>query len=294
MRPWGAIGTRRLHRATTVVLATCLCATAASAATRYHLRVRAAPAFTQQLVFALTCSDSLNSLTIYDARHDGSGSATGQGGPVIGKLLGGYNPSDTTTLVGGTFYNAIDLRLQDATRFDCDLDLTEQPPQDASATSQFALYWLHDDGTVRPSDDPLGADALAVLDITGAAGGELSVFWPLAFVAPDTLLLDGELADVPPEGATERLKFSSIAPNPVRGSVRLAFDLPVRGEVEIRVFDVQGRLVATTLRGMREAGPVEVTWSSLGRSGSRVPPGVYVAELRFGRQSAVRRFVVLR
>src|SRR4029077_8487631 len=127
-----------------------------------------------------------------------------EGGPAMGHLLVGLNPADTTVLVGGTFYSEINLRLQNITHFDCDLDFTEQAPQDTIATSEFALYWLSDDETVRLSDDALGANALTVLDITGAAGGELSVFSPLTFIAPDTLLLNGELADVPRDQAPER------------------------------------------------------------------------------------------
>jgi hypothetical protein len=275
-----------------LVLAVNLVATGASATTRYHLRVHAAPTFTQRFVFALTCSDSQNALTIYDAQNDGVGTATAEGGPAMGRLLLGYNPADTTTLIGGAFYNEINLRLENITQFDCDIDLTEHVPPDTIATSQFALYWLSDDETVRLSDDALGANALAVLDITGAAGGELSVFSPMTFVAPDTLLLSGELAGVPPEGATDRLRFVSIAPNPVRRDVLFSFDLPSRGSVELRVYDVQGRLVATPLRGIHESGRITATWGGFGRSGSKIPPGVYLAELRFGRQSSVRRFVV--
>jgi hypothetical protein len=261
--------------------------------TRYHLRVHAAPTFTQRFVFALTCSDSSNNLTIYDAEHDGTGIVTSsKGGPAMGHLLVGRNPADTTKLVGGTFYNDMNLRLSNITRFDCDLDLSENAAQSGVASSEFALYWLNDDETVRVSSDPFGVNALAAIDVTGAAGGDLSVFYPMTFVAPDTLLLNGQLADVPVEPGPERVRFSSIAPNPVRGDVLFSFDLPARGSVELRVYDVAGRLVATPLRAMREAGAVNAAWSRLGRSGSKVPPGVYLAEIRFGRQSAVRRFVV--
>jgi FlgD Ig-like domain len=295
MRPWSTIRTRHLRYVATMVLALGLSATMTSAATRYHLRVHAAPTFIQRFVFALTCSDSLNALTIYDAEHDGDGIGivtSTEGGPAMGHLLFGLNPADTTTLIGGTFYSDMNLQLQNITYFNCDLDLTEHAPDDTIATSQFALYWLNDDEAVRLSDDPLGANALAVLDITGASGGELSVFYPMTFVAPDTLLLHGELADVPTEPEPERIRFSSIVPNPVRGGVLFSFDLPAHGHVELRVYDVAGRLVATPLRGAREAGAVNVSWSRLGRSGSKVPPGVYLAEIRFGPQSAVRRFVV--
>lgn len=267
----------------------------ALATTNYHLRVLAAPTFSQRFVFALTCSDSLNALRILNAEHDGSGQVTStEGGPPMGKLLSGYNPADTTVIVGGTFYSDIDLLLEGFTQFDCGLELTEQAPQGGSATSQFGLYWLNESEDVRLADDPLGANALAAIDVTSAPGGELSVFYPLTFVAPDTLLLDGVLAGVPPTATGEHVRVSMIAPNPALGTVRFAFQLPSRGHVELRIFDVAGRLVAEPLRAVLDAGPADVSWNARGRSGQIMPAGFYIAELRQGRQSAVRRFVLAR
>ncbi len=285
---------RGMGVAAILIVVDLLSTTVATAATRYHLRVNAVPSFTQRFVFSLTCSDSTNTLTISDAVHDGTGVVTStEGGPAMGPLLTGNNPADTTTLVGGAFYSEMDLRLQNITRFDCNLNLTEHAPQGSTATSQFALYWLNDDETVRLSDDALGANALAVLDITGVAGGELSVCSPLVFVAPDTLLLNGELAGVSRRETSTRIRFSSIMPNPSRGSVLFAFNLPQQGQVELRVYDVAGRLVAIPLCGLREEGAVTASWNSAEGAG-RLPSGVYFAELRFGPESAVRRFVVAR
>jgi hypothetical protein len=274
-----------------------LVAPAALATTQYHLRVHALPQIPQRFVFSLTCSDSSNQVMILDAQHDGVGDVTStEGGPLVGRLIGGYNPADTTIIVGGTFYSEISLLVQSFTQFDCGLEVTEEAPQLGVATSQFALYWRDQDDDVRiATDDPLGADALAAIDITGAPGGELSVFYPLTFVAPDTLLLAGDVVGVPrPAREPERLRFSSIAPNPAREGVRFAFELSRQGIVRLRVYDVAGRLVAEPLRTTCAAGSVSLEWNGRGRSGRPEPAGVYVAELRFGTQTAVRRFVFAR
>jgi hypothetical protein len=268
----------------------------AGATTRFHLRVRGVWQIPQRFVFSLTCSDSLNRVTILNAEHDGVwGSITSVGWPLIGDLLGGHNPADTTIIVGGTFYAEIGATIQGFTLFDCDLDLSEEAPASGAATSQFALYWRDSQDQVRvATDDPYGTDALCAIDITGAPGGELSVFYPLAFVAPDTLLLAGDVVATPAPRSADRLRFSSIVPNPARKGARFAFDLPQRGEVRLRVYDVVGRLVAQPLHETRAAGPVALDWDLRVRSGGFAPAGVYIAELRFGRQTAVRRFVVTR
>jgi hypothetical protein len=265
--------------------------------TRYHLRVRAVPSISQRLVFGLTCSDSANALTILDATHDGSGRVTSTvGGPPVGKLLSGANPADTTTLVGGAFYSEIDLLLETITQFDCDLDLSEQAPQGDTAPTEFALYYLNENEDPRvPTQDPFGTNTIAALDVTGVPGGELFTFSPLTFLAPDTLLVDGTVVGVSmSHGSGDRVRFSSIAPNPAHHRALFAFDLPSAGQVEIRVYDVAGRLLAEPIKGQRPAGPGSVDWEMRSRSGVRLPPGFYIAELRFGRQSVVRRFIVTR
>jgi Secretion system C-terminal sorting domain len=211
-------------------------------------------------------------------------------------MLSGSTSADTTVIYGGVFYSEIDQLLQHFTLFDCDLILTENAPVADAAVSQFSLYWRDQNDNLRTStDDPLGADVLAAIDINGAAGGELSVFYPLTFIAPDTLLLEGNVVDVPrSDPGAGRLRFYSIAPNPARGTVTLSFELPTEGETRVRIYDIAGRLIAEPLDAKEVAGPGSLRWNARGRYGSRVAAGIYIAEIRFGPQTAVRRFVITR
>jgi hypothetical protein len=78
--------------------------------------------------------------------------------------------------------------------------------------------------------DPLGANALFAIDVTGQSGGDLNVFAPMRFVPPDTLLLSNSTDDVAPGDRTRtRLQFRSIAPNPSSGGVRLVYAIPEPG-----------------------------------------------------------------
>jgi hypothetical protein len=219
-----------------------------------------------------------------------------RGLPPMGKLISGAIPADTTILVGGGFYSEIDLLLETITQFDCDLDLSEQAPQGDAASTELALCYVNEDEDPRvPTEDPLGTNPIAALDVTGVPGGELFTFSPFTFVAPDTLLVDGTVVEVPMSpGSGDRVRFSLIAPNPAHNRALFAFDLPSAGQVELRVYDVAGRLLAEPLKGQRPTGPGSVDWEIRSRSGARLPAGFYIAELRFGRQSAVRRFIVTR
>jgi hypothetical protein len=69
------------------------------------------------------------------------------------------------------------------------------------------------------------------------------------------------------------------APNPFNPRTEIAFELARGGRTTLRVYDIQGRLVATLLDGALPAGPHRVSWSSHDRSGREVASGVYFYRL---------------
>lgn len=268
------------------------------ASTRYHIRVTASPSIPQTLVLGLTCSDSAaNKLLMLGTTFDGTMTlASSQGGPIFGGLAFGDNPADTTILGTQGFYSEIGLRLQSGTRFESRLELSEVAPSPGSPTTELAIYARDQSGIVRvATTDPLGADALAVIDVDGVPGGQLTVFSPMVFVAPDTLLLDGATVGVDgPEGMRPRVFLRPVAPNPSNGHLRFAFELGAPGSLKLRIYDVSGRLIAAPVERSLQRGPGSADWDGRGRSGSRVPPGMYLAVLSFGGETAIRRFVIAR
>jgi hypothetical protein len=91
-----------------------------------------------------------------------------------------------------------------------------------------------------------------------------------------------------------RLVLAPVSPNPARGVVRLAFELPFTGPAMLRIFGVRGNLVRTLLRGMRREGPDAVLWDRRDNAGRSVAPGVYLARLDHGSSKMTRRIVLLR
>ena len=83
------------------------------------------------------------------------------------------------------------------------------------------------------------------------------------------------------------------APNPCRGAVSLAYEIPARSDVDLAVFDLQGRRVATLWSGVQEAGRHTARWEARDGRGPAVPSGVYFCRLKAGEQTATRRLLVL-
>jgi aminopeptidase N len=82
------------------------------------------------------------------------------------------------------------------------------------------------------------------------------------------------------------LELAAPWPSPARDEVNLSFNLPTAGPVELAVYDLAGRRVATPLHGDYAAGRHEVSWLASGLSG-----GVYLLRLETADGAVTNRMV---
>ena len=71
-----------------------------------------------------------------------------------------------------------------------------------------------------------------------------------------------------------------MSPRPFRRQLDIAFDLPAKGPVVIRVYDVAGREVHRIDLGEQPAGPVHTRWDGKLARGVDASPGVYFVRVR--------------
>jgi flagellar hook assembly protein FlgD len=69
-------------------------------------------------------------------------------------------------------------------------------------------------------------------------------------------------------------------PNPIAGQAVFSYAVPRRSQVELAVFDVRGRRVATVTRAEVPAGEHVIEWLGRDDAGRPVASGQYVAWLR--------------
>ena len=85
--------------------------------------------------------------------------------------------------------------------------------------------------------------------------------------------------------ADQDVRIAAVAmPNPFHGSTRFAFTVPDASgaEVEMSVFDVAGRRMASIARGRFPVGTHVVQWDGRGLDGSRARAGMYFLRGRIG------------
>ena len=88
-------------------------------------------------------------------------------------------------------------------------------------------------------------------------------------------------------------ELTQVGPIPSRGGTAIAFVLPRRCHVRIRVFDVQGRVEAELVEAVLEPGPQQTVWNGRGRHG-KSPSGSYFVRLEADGRSRVKRIVLAR
>jgi hypothetical protein len=85
-----------------------------------------------------------------------------------------------------------------------------------------------------------------------------------------------------PEGRTF-VDFASIGNNPLRqGEAYVNLTLAKSDRVEVKIYDVSGRLIRTLADGqLFKAGPQKLTWDGLDNGGRQVARGVYFTHIKF-------------
>jgi hypothetical protein len=84
-------------------------------------------------------------------------------------------------------------------------------------------------------------------------------------------------------------RLDQNSPNPFNPETNIRFELPRSEYVELRVFDILGREVASLVGERLQAGRHEVKWTA-----ANLGSGVYVCRLRAGVLDAARKLLLLR
>ena len=88
--------------------------------------------------------------------------------------------------------------------------------------------------------------------------------------------------------------LSAARPNPFTAATTFTLTLDRSSDVEVGIFDVGGRLVATLHRGRLAAGTREFTWNGVRAGGSAAPSGIYFYRAGASGQVVSRKMVLLR
>lgn len=91
------------------------------------------------------------------------------------------------------------------------------------------------------------------------------------------------------------LNLNEAVPNPFNPATRISWELDQPALVNLRVYDLSGRLVQTLVNAqLQAAGPQETVWRGLDDQGRAQPSGIYFYRLEAGGLSATKRMTLIR
>jgi glucose/arabinose dehydrogenase/PKD repeat protein len=120
--------------------------------------------------------------------------------------------------------------------------------------------------------DSLSNSRISALDSLQTFGGPLS-------------------ADVKP---VHEFALSAAFPNPSRGAVRFAAELPEAGRLRLVVYDLQGRMIWDDGGREANAGRWTLEWPGVTANGGPANPGMYLARVHLGKHVYHRRLALIR
>lgn len=92
-----------------------------------------------------------------------------------------------------------------------------------------------------------------------------------------------------------RLALLENVPNPFNPMTEIFFEMPNSGEVDIRVFDLTGRVVRRlTSNEVYQAGRHSVPWNGRCDRGRKVAAGSYLVRMRVGGEIHQRKIMLMK
>jgi len=84
------------------------------------------------------------------------------------------------------------------------------------------------------------------------------------------------------------------SPNPFNPSTLITFEIAGREQLNLRIYDVQGRLIRALLSGVLDPGEHRVLFDGRQRDGPSVASGIYFIRLDAGGRTATRKILLLK
>lgn len=83
-------------------------------------------------------------------------------------------------------------------------------------------------------------------------------------------------------------------PNPFNPTTTIEYAIPQAGEVEVAIFDIQGRKVRELEKTVHNAGSYRIVWDSHDNNGRQVASGTYFYRVQFNGSQLVNKLLLLK
>ena len=126
-------------------------------------------------------------------------------------------------------------------------------------------------------------------DLTGRTQDNICYFDNISFSPSNSVGIDNR-SETLPQGFALEQNF----PNPFNPVTSLRYDLPEDGLVNIRVYDMMGRVVKTLVNSSQTAGYKSIRWNATNDRNEPVSAGLYLYTIQAGEFRQTKKMVLLK
>jgi len=91
-----------------------------------------------------------------------------------------------------------------------------------------------------------------------------------------------------------KLSLGPVSPNPTAGGTAISFNISHEAAVSLSIYNVEGELVRTLVRGRAQAGRNQIAWDGTDADGDAVGRGIYFCRIQAGEMSATEKIVFIK
>jgi len=91
-----------------------------------------------------------------------------------------------------------------------------------------------------------------------------------------------------------KTSLSNNYPNPFNPKTLISYNLTVKSEVDLRIFDILGREIAALVNEEKSAGMHTIEWDGKNSRGQQVSGGVYLCCFEAGKFRQTRKLTLLK
>ncbi len=97
-----------------------------------------------------------------------------------------------------------------------------------------------------------------------------------------------------PQIKPESYSLSQNYPNPFNPTTQINYSLPKQSIVELKIYDILGREVASLFKGEQQAGRYTLEWNGNNNFGSKVASGIYIYRIVAGKFIQSKKMMLLK
>lgn len=139
-----------------------------------------------------------------------------------------------------------------------------------------------------PTDSVVFNSAGNAVNGDGDSGGDDPTLTARRAAYKTTSVLENELTLV------NSFQLFQNYPNPFNSETTIGYQIDRAGSVELRIFDLTGRMVYETTQHHSGAGIYQTTWNAMTLQGTAAVSGVYTYQIKFNNTTQNRKLILLK